>query len=127
GNVDAGNQPISCAGYADPAFTLDAYLAQFDPAVWGKQPVAGPLEDARKRSESNQAARVQIRVGPNTTIVGLGRDAKMAGVNLLVQKVDNVIIRNVEFVNAFDCFPGWDPNDGDTGNWNSQFDNITVK
>jgi len=47
GNVDDANQPLSCANYADPAFTLDAYLAQFDPAVWGKQPVAGPLEDAR--------------------------------------------------------------------------------
>ena len=127
GNVDDANQPLSCANYADPAFTLDAYLAQFDPAVWGKQPVAGPLEDARKRSESTQAARVQIRVGPNTTIVGLGRDATMLGVNLLIQNVDNVIVRNVDFENAFDCFPAWDPNDGATGNWNSQFDNITVK
>jgi len=127
GNVDDANQPLSCASYADPAFTLDAYLAQFDPAVWGKQPVAGPLEDARKRSETNQATRIQIRVGPNTTIVGLGRDATMLGVNLLIQNVDNVIVRNVDFENAFDCFPAWDPNDGATGNWNSAFDNITVK
>jgi pectate lyase len=127
GNVDDANQPVSCAAYADPAFTLDAYLAQFDPAVWGKQPVAGPLEDARKRSESTQAARIQIRVGPNTTIVGLGHDAKIIGVNLFVQNVDNVIIRNIDFENAFDCFPAWDPNDGATGNWNSAFDNISLR
>lgn len=127
GNVDDNNQPVSCAAYADPAFTLDAYLAQFDPAVWGKQPVAGPLEDARKRSESTQAARVQIRVGPNTTIVGLGRDAKLVGVNLFVQNVDNLIVRNLDFENAFDCFPAWDPNDGANGNWNSAFDNMSLR
>src|SRR5207302_8412368 len=118
-------RPLGCAAYADPAFTLGAYLAQFDPAVWGKQPVAGLLEDARKRSESNQAARVQIRVGPNTTIVGLGHDAKLAGVNLFVQNVDNLIVRNLDFVNAFACFPACDPNDGATGNWNSAFENVT--
>jgi pectate lyase len=127
GNVDDANQPLHCAAYQDPGFTLDAYLAQFDPAVWGKQPVAGPLEDARKRSEQNQAARVQIRVGPNTTIVGLGRDAAMVGVNLLVQNVDNVIVRNLDFQNAFDCFPQWDPNDGANGNWNSTFDNMSLR
>ena len=126
GNVDDGNRPVSCAAYQDPGFTLDAYLAQYDPAVWGRQPVAGPLEDARKRSEQNQAARVQIRVGPNTTIVGLGRDARMVGVDLVVQNVDNVIIRNLDLENAFDCFPQWDPNDGATGNWNSTFDDMSL-
>jgi pectate lyase len=127
GNVDDSNQPVGCAAYQDPAFTLDAYLAAFDPAVFGRaRRPSGPLEDARKRSESNQAARVQIRVGPNTTIVGVGADARMLGVNLLIQNVDNVIVRNIDFRNAFDCFPQWDPTDGANGNWNSTFDNISV-
>jgi pectate lyase len=127
GNVDDANQPLTCDAYRDPAFTLDAYLAQFDPAVWGKMPITGPLEDARKRSEKNQAARVQVRVGPNTTLIGLGGDARLLGVNLFVQNVDNVIVRNIAFENAFDCFPQWDPNDGATGNWNSTFDNISLR
>jgi len=126
GNVDDDNRPLTCDAYRDPGFTLAAYLATFDPAVWGKKPVAGPLEDARHRSEKNQGARVQIRVGPNTTIVGIGRHARMIGVNLLVQNVDNVIVRNIDFENAFDCFPQWDPNDGASGNWNSTFDNISL-
>lgn len=127
GNVDDADQALTCDSYRDPAFTLDAYLAQFDPAVWGKKPVSGPLEDARKRSEKNQGARVQIRVGPNTTIVGTGDDARMLGVNLFIQNVDNVIVRNLDLENAFDCFPQWDPNDGATGNWNSNFDDISLR
>jgi pectate lyase len=126
GNVDDANQPLDCAAYQDPAFTLAAYLAAFDPAVWGRQKVSGPLEDARSRSEKNQAARVQIRVGPNTTIVGVGQHARMVGLNLLIQSVDNVIVRNLEFQNAADCFPQWDPTDGANGNWNSAFDNVSL-
>src|SRR5262249_2704590 len=126
GNVDDANQPLPCAAYQDPAFTLDAYLAAFDPAVWGIRKVSGPLEDARHRSEQNQAARMQIRVGPNTTIVAVGDAARTIGANLLVQNVDKLIVRNIDFQTAFDCFPQWDPTDGASGNWNSAFDNVSL-
>ena len=127
GNTDDAGQPLSCADYEAPGYSLSAYLATYDPAVWGTtlRP-SGPLENARRQSEQNQAARVQVRVGPNTTIVGVGRNARMIGLNLLVQNVDNVVIRNLDFENAFDCFPQWDPTDGATGNWNSAFDNISL-
>src|SRR5262245_51990679 len=62
---------LSCAALADPAFSLDAYLATYDPAVWGRVAPSGPLEDARRRSVTKQTAQTQINVGPNTTIVGL--------------------------------------------------------
>lgn len=126
-NVDDANQPVTCDFYRDPAFSFDAYLATFDPAVWGRVPVSGPLEDARRRSEQAQGSRIQIRVGSNTTLVGLGQDARLLGANLFVQNVDNVIVRNITFENAFDCFPAWTPTDGPTGNWNSNFDNISLR
>jgi pectate lyase len=125
-NVDDGNNPLSCAGYADPEYSLDAFLAAYDPAVWGTATKpSGPLEDARVRSTRNQGARVNINIGSNTTIIGLGH-AVVHGANFLVQKVDNVILRNVEFQDAFDCFPSWDPTDGSTGNWNSLYDTVSV-
>jgi pectate lyase len=40
--------------------------------------------------------------------------------------VDNVIVRNVRFEDAHDCFPSWDPTDGATGNWNSLYDTMSV-
>ncbi|MBE1443770.1 pectate lyase [Paenibacillus sp. OAS669] len=127
-NVDDNDNPVGMDYYKDPAYDLQAYLAAYDPAVWGTRVPSGPLETARAVSEANQGNKIKINVGSNTTIVGLpGSNAKITGGNLMIQNVDNVIIRNIEFENAFDYFPQWDPTDGDAGNWNSAFDSITVK
>ncbi|MGW5721119.1 hypothetical protein ACWEVP_33430 [Amycolatopsis sp. NPDC003865] len=72
GNVDAADRPRSCEDFADPAYSLPAYLAAYDPATWRKVEPSGPLEEARARSRANQAAQVVVDVGPNTTVHGLG-------------------------------------------------------
>ncbi|MEJ3743054.1 pectate lyase [Actinomycetes bacterium KLBMP 9797] len=115
-----------CDALADPAYSLDAYLAAYDPAVWGRVTPSGPLEQARVRSVANQTAYTQVNVGPNTTIVGL-RGATLEHVTLMVNLANNVIVRNLHLVDAQDCFPAWSPTDGDAGNWNSQFDLISVR
>ncbi|MGB2567144.1 pectate lyase family protein [Micromonospora citrea] len=116
----------SCVDLADPAYSLEAYLAAYDPAVWGRVKPAGTLEDARVRSVRNQTAQTQINVGPNTTIVGL-RGATLTGLTLMIDGASNVIVRNLTFDDARDCFPAWSPTDGDAGNWNSQYDQISVR
>lgn len=125
-NTNSSGKSLSCNDYALDGYTIAGYLKAYDPATWGRTSVpSGTLENARAASEANQAARVQIKVGANTTIVGVGTTARLLGANLMV-KSDNVIIRNLTFADAFDCFPQWDPTDGSTGNWNSEFDNISV-
>ena len=126
GNVDANDKAVGCDYYADPAYTLEGYLAAYDPATWGTADPSGPLEEARARSATAQGKNIKLKVPANTTIVGLGASAKIEGLNLDVRAVDNVIIRNVQFIDAHDCFPQWDPTDGATGNWNSEYDNISV-
>ena len=126
GNVNDANEPQTCADYADPGWNLDAFLATYDPAVWGRAAKpTGPLEDARVRSAKNQGARISINVGSNTTLVGLG-GAKLTGINLILNKVNNVIVRNLRSEDAYDCFPSWDPTDGSAGNWNSLYDTVTL-
>lgn len=126
GDTDDQGNPLTCEDYATDGYTLDAYLAAYDPAVWGRETEPeGPLEDARAASAVNQARRMKLKVSGDTTLVGVGR-AVLSGLNLHVDKVDNVIIRNLTFVDAADCFPQWDPTDGDTGNWNSAYDNVSV-
>lgn len=126
-NTDASGNPLTCDDYATDGYSLDAYLDVYDPATWGRDEVpSGPLEDARAASAANQAARVEVKVPSNTTIVGVGPDARILGGDLQVKGVDNVIVRNLTFEDAFDCFPQWDPTDGDTGNWNSEYDNLVV-
>jgi pectate lyase len=126
GNVDDNDQPLTCADYAAPGYSLAAFLAAYDPAVWGRtSKPSGPLEDARVASTKNQGARVNVTIGANTTVIGL-RGSKLTGINLLVNKVSNVIIRNLTMEDAHDCFPSWDPTDGATGNWNSLYDTLSV-
>jgi pectate lyase len=126
GNVDDADQPLACADYEDPAYSLDQFLAAYDPEVWGRVAPSGPLEEARARSAANQSDRVRINVGSNTTIVGLP-GAVLDGVLLRMNGVSNVIIRNIEHRDAHDCFPEWSPTDGATGNWNAEYDNIWVR
>ncbi|WP_457031102.1 pectate lyase family protein [Kitasatospora sp. P5_F3] len=125
-NVNDSNSHLACSAYQTGGYTLAKYLAAYDPAVWGTSKVpSGTQEDARVASQKAQAARVQINVGANTTVVGIN-GGKLLGGGLVVKNVDNVIIRNVTFEDAADCFPQWDPTDGSTGNWNSMYDSLVA-
>jgi pectate lyase len=126
-NVDDANKPLGFNDYRDPAFDFEAYLKAYDPATWGKKPLTGPLEEARQRSSKKQAERVVLRVPSNTTLVGLGADARIENGSLFLDKVSNVIIRNLHFADAYDFFPAWDPKDNANGEWNSEYDNITLR
>lgn len=140
GNVDDANNALSCEDYYRPdattgtLYSLAAFLATYDPAVWGRVNPSGPLERARAASAAAQQARVRIRVPANTTIVGLGKKAKIKGAWLDIRPSTtsgnvamNVIVRNLSFFDTFDCFPQWSPTDGATGNWNSLYDAISVR
>jgi pectate lyase len=125
GNVDDADRPVGCEYFADPAYSIPAYLAAYDPATWGRVRPSGPLEGARARSQANQAKQVVVDVGPDTTIVGLGAQATLHGLTLRVTG-SNVILRNLNFADAHDCFPQWDPLDTADGNWNSEYDNVDL-
>jgi pectate lyase len=113
--------------FRDPAFDFDAYLRAYDPAVWGKRAPQGPLEDARRRSAQRQAAVVLLHVPSHTTLIGVGNDARLVHGTLMLDRVDNVIVRNLHFADAYDYFPAWDPNDNASGEWNSDYDNLSLR
>jgi pectate lyase len=116
----------SCDAFADPAYNLDAFLAAYDPAVWGRATKpTGPLEEARVRSARNQSDQIRVNVGSNTTIVGINGGGLQHG-SLVLTNVSNVIVRNLEVTDAADCFPAWDPTDGSAGNWNSLYDLVSL-
>jgi len=127
-SVDDANQPLTCADYeAGTGYSLAAYLLAFDPATWGRSTVPnGPLENARRAAATNQQRRIRINLTGNTTLLGLGPDARIVGAHLRVNNVNNVIIRNLTIEDAYDCFPLWDPTDGSLGNWNSAYDNVSL-
>lgn len=134
-NVDDDHRPLSCTDYYRDGYSLEAFLATYDPAVWGRDQVpSGPLEDARIASRNAQQARVRIRIGSNTTIVGKGRNATIKGAWFDIRGTanvpnsrSNIIIRNLTFRDTYDCFPAWDPRDGQLGSWNAQYDSVSLR
>ncbi|GIM90656.1 pectate lyase family protein [Paractinoplanes toevensis] len=116
----------SCAAFTDPAYSTDAFLAAYDPAVWGRATKpTGPVEEARVRSAKAQGDQIKAIVGSNTTIIGIN-NGRISHGSLVLTNVTNVIVRNLEVVDAADCFPAWDPTDGATGNWNSLYDLVSL-
>ena len=131
-NVDDANQPLSCVDYYRNDYTREAFLATYDPAVWGRLAPSGPLETARIASQQAQQARVRMRVGSNTTIVGVGKKSSLRGVWLDIRgsstvNATNVIVRNLTFLDTADCFPTWSPTDGTLGSWNALYDSISLR
>lgn len=116
---DAGRE-LGYADYVDPAYDVEAYRKLVDPNIWNRQPlvggkppkISGPLEEARLRSWNRQKRQVQVLVPSDTTIIGLGKDARIIRGSLYLDRgVSNVIIRNIAFEDAHDLFPGWNPGD----------------
>nr|WP_202539129.1 pectate lyase [Streptomyces sp. SID8379] len=125
GTLDADGS--TCDDFAADGYDLDQYLADYDPAVWGyENEVSGEQEDLRAASATSQAKAIKANVPANTTIVGEGKKPGIVGGSLQINGVDNVIVRGLTLESPLDCFPQWDPTDGDTGNWNSEYDAAVV-
>jgi len=126
-SVADDGRPLGADDYRHPAFSWPAFAAAYHPATWGRQPPQGPLEDARVASAKAQAARVVINVPSRTTLIGWGPGAGLVNGGLALIKVRDVIIRNLHISDAYDQFPAWDPKDNGHGEWNSEYDNITLR
>ncbi|WP_320774453.1 pectate lyase [Streptomyces sp. CRN 30] len=129
GTVDAVSE--GCDAFEAPGYDFAAYLAAYAPETWGydtdlsAEPDDSP-EGLRRTSAAAQDQAIKANVPSNTTIIGIGRNAQLKGASLQIKAVDNVIVRNLTFESPLDCFPQWDPTDGDTGNWNSEYDAAVV-
>lgn len=131
GTLDADG--ADCAEFAADGYDFDRYLADYDPAVWGydtdletEKATPGTQEYLRNQSATAQATAIKATVPANTTIIGVGKNAGIVGGSLQINGVDNVIVRGLTLESPLDCFPQWDPTDGDTGNWNSEYDAAVV-
>ncbi|MGW2615598.1 pectate lyase family protein [Streptomyces sp. NPDC001500] len=129
-NTDDAGKKLTCADYAaGTGYALSSYLKAYDPAVYGRSKLpSGAQEKARAAAQAKQAKNIVFKVPANTSVVGVpGTSAGMTGGMLQIQNVDNVIVRNLSFSATEDCFPQWDPTDGDDGNWNSDYDSVTLR
>jgi pectate lyase/pectin methylesterase-like acyl-CoA thioesterase len=126
-STDDAGRALAEADYRDRDFDRAAFDAAYAPGTWGKKPPAGAQEDARRRSARRQSQHVVLQVPSNTTLVGRGSDARVVNGMLMLDGVRQVIVRNIHFSDAFDHFPAWDPNDNASGEWNSEYDNLSLR
>jgi pectate lyase len=115
------------ADFRDPALDWAAFERAYDPASWGRGAPSGTQEEARKRSARRQAAHVVQRVPSRTTLIGVGAGAQISGGMLLLEDVQDVIVRHLHLADAYDHFPTWDPKDNGHGEWNSEYDNLSLR
>ncbi|MFD5936474.1 polysaccharide lyase family 1 protein [Streptomyces sp. NPDC060333] len=129
-NTDDSGKKLTCADYAlGTGYSLSAYLKAYDPATYGRSKLpSGTQETARAAAQAKQGKNMVFKAPANTTIVGVpGTNAGLTGAMLQIQNVDNVIVRNLTFAATEDCFPQWDPTDGADGNWNSNYDSVSLR
>lgn len=119
--------PGGVEAFRDPAFSFDAFDRAYDPATWGRDDPTGPLEDARKRSARRQAAVSTVRLPSNTTLAGAAPGAGFEHGMVLLEKVSNIVIRDLRFSDAYDLFPAWEPRDNGHGEWNSEYDGVSLR
>ena len=126
-SADAQGRALQEEDFRDPAFSWPAYEAAYAPATWGKAPPNGPQEEARLRSARRQSAHTTVRIPSDTTLVGLGPEAGFKNGMLLLDGVQNIIVRGLHLSDAYDFFPAWDPKDNASGEWNSEYDNLSLR
>lgn len=115
------------ADFQPPPFDFAAYLREYEPVRWGRRPPSGPLEDQRREAARRQAAHITLRLPPNTELVGAAPGAGFRGGMLFIDGVKDVVLRDLVFEDARDDYPEWDPLDGPQGEWNSAYDNVSLR
>ena len=124
-DTDDNGKPLTMKDYMVDGYDFQQYLETHKPQSTASKSLKDEQEAKRKASQKNQSKSITVHVPSNTSIIGMD-NAKLKGVNLVLDS-DNVIIRNIQFESPYDYFPSWDPNDGPEGNWNSQYDSISIK
>ena len=119
--------PWGPEAFADSGFDFDAFDRAYDPATWGRNDPHGTLEAARRRSARRHAAVAQVRLPSNTTLIGVAPGAGFERGGFMLDKVSNIVIRHLRFSDAYDYFPEWQPRDNGHGEWNSEYDNVSLR
>ena len=80
------------------------------------------LAALRKNLANEYKKLIVVPVASNTTIIGLGENSGIKGGSLLLKNVQNIAIRNMNILDAFDPFPDVQKNDG----FNAQYDGVSI-
>ena len=80
------------------------------------------LAELRKNLVNEYKKLIVVSVASNTKAIGLGENSGIKGGSFLLKNVQNIAIRNMNTLDAFDPFPDIQKNDG----FNAQYDGVSI-
>jgi len=94
-STNAAGKELTREDYACDGYDFAAFKAAYEPREWNKQPLVsnrppaipvcpGSQEELRRCSGRRQRAVVELKVGSNTSLLGLGSDAKIVHGGLVI-------------------------------------------
>lgn len=123
GNEAADGHLLGEQDYA-PGYDIEKYMSCFaNGTTWSDTtfPYCKEQRGLRTTGSNKEKAQIQITIPSNTSLIGLGSDAKLSSVFLSVNRGHNIAVRNLTIESPIDWFTSWDPGDGANGNWNGRF------
>ncbi|MEC5384820.1 hypothetical protein VVD49_03755 [Uliginosibacterium sp. H3] len=102
---------------------LAAQVAAGDPAAIEQNNKIKALSSARTTLSNIQKAQIQFIIPSNTSILGVGADAKIIDGYFSINATSNIIIRNLEFQAPQDLTTSYDTSKQE---WNARFKAISV-
>ncbi len=107
----------------DTAFMADlnARAAQGDPAALATKTRISALSSAKSTLRNIQKEQIQAIIPSNTTIVGVGVDAKLIDGYFSINASRNIIVRNLELEAPRDLTADWNGKE-----WNARYKAISV-
>ena len=124
-DTDDNGKSLKMEDYMAKGYDFQKYLETHASKSSAPKSLKEDQEAKREQSQKNQSKSITVHVPANTSIIGI-ENAKLKGADLVLDS-NNIIIRNIMFEPPYDYFPSWDPKDGKEGNWNSQYDSISIK
>jgi pectate lyase len=110
-------QSVDTAFMAD----LNARVAQGDPAAIALRTRISALSSAKSTLRNIQKEQIQAIIPSNTTIVGVGTNAKLIDGYFSINATRNIIIRNLELEAPLDLTADWNGKE-----WNARYKAISV-
>lgn len=111
---------LTQAGYNYASYQAyqNAYMAACTATTVGTE-----MANTQKAAAAKQKAVVQISVGSNTTLYGLGANSGFKNGSLSLSGKTNIVLRNLAILDSYDYFPAWDPSEDMV---NSAYDTISI-
>ncbi len=83
---------------------------------------SGDIATVRKVLQNAWKTQIQLEIGSNTTIIGLGENSGIKGGTISIKDASNIALRNLTIQDAFDPFPKMEGGDG----YNAEWDGIVI-